>query len=210
VATQYKGEAGSAKERKQDLEWRSWPVNKRLEHALVKGIDEFVVDDTEEARLASLPSFPITVGGGAASGMDQLIGGLSAGIVGPLYTGGAIEAQLDIATADQEAAIAAYGATVLAALEEVEASLTNEQLLASREVFIESAVDNNRGAFDLAQTQYDVGQTDLLSVLQMQARWVSARVLLLRIKNQRLTERIDLHLALGGDFEVSGEPVTSN
>ncbi len=53
VATQYKGEAGSAKERKQDLEWRSWPVNKRLEHALVKGIDEFVVDDTEAARLAA-------------------------------------------------------------------------------------------------------------------------------------------------------------
>lgn len=160
---------------------------------------------TEEARLASLPSFPITVGGGAATGMDQLIGSLSAGIVGPLYTGGALEAQLDIATADQEAAIAAYGATVLAALEEVEASLTNEQLLESREVFIESAVVNNEGAYDLAQTQYDVGQVDILSVLQMQARWVSARVSLLRIKNQRLTERINLHLALGGDFEVASE-----
>ncbi len=31
-------------------EWRGWPVNKRLEHALVKGIDLYVVDDTEEAR----------------------------------------------------------------------------------------------------------------------------------------------------------------
>ncbi|WEM42577.1 methionine synthase [Photobacterium sp. DA100] len=38
------------------LEWRSWPVAKRLEHALVKGITEFIVDDTEEARLnASKP-----------------------------------------------------------------------------------------------------------------------------------------------------------
>src|SRR5215217_2283186 len=33
------------------LEWRSWPVGKRLEHALVKGIAEFVEEDTEEARL---------------------------------------------------------------------------------------------------------------------------------------------------------------
>jgi 5-methyltetrahydrofolate--homocysteine methyltransferase len=33
------------------LEWRSWPVEKRLEHALVKGIAEFVEEDTEEARL---------------------------------------------------------------------------------------------------------------------------------------------------------------
>lgn len=32
-------------------EWRGWPVARRLEHALVKGIDAFVVDDTEEARL---------------------------------------------------------------------------------------------------------------------------------------------------------------
>jgi 5-methyltetrahydrofolate--homocysteine methyltransferase len=34
----------------QDAEWRSWPVEKRLEHALVKGMDQFVVADTEEAR----------------------------------------------------------------------------------------------------------------------------------------------------------------
>src|SRR3954463_12174033 len=34
----------------QDAEWRSWPVEKRLEHALVKGMDQFVVIDTEEAR----------------------------------------------------------------------------------------------------------------------------------------------------------------
>ncbi|WP_421863313.1 methionine synthase [Motiliproteus sp.] len=33
-------------------EWRSWPVNKRLEHALVKGITEFIDEDTEEARQA--------------------------------------------------------------------------------------------------------------------------------------------------------------
>ncbi|RYY27695.1 MAG: methionine synthase [Sphingomonadales bacterium] len=37
---------------KQAAEWRSWEVAKRLEHALVKGIDAFVVEDTEECRLA--------------------------------------------------------------------------------------------------------------------------------------------------------------
>ncbi|ATY32455.1 methionine synthase [Sphingomonas psychrotolerans] len=37
---------------KQAAEWRGWPVAKRLEHALVKGIDAFVVEDTEECRLA--------------------------------------------------------------------------------------------------------------------------------------------------------------
>jgi 5-methyltetrahydrofolate--homocysteine methyltransferase len=49
MAARYKGD-GSVK-RKEDLEWRSLPVAKRLEHALVKGIDDFVIEDTEEARL---------------------------------------------------------------------------------------------------------------------------------------------------------------
>ena len=40
-------------------EWRGWPVAKRLEHALVKGIDAHVVEDTEEARL--LKARPIEV-----------------------------------------------------------------------------------------------------------------------------------------------------
>ena len=50
IADQYKGEAHA--EKKEDLEWRTWPVGKRIEHAMVKGIDTYVVDDTEEARQA--------------------------------------------------------------------------------------------------------------------------------------------------------------
>ncbi|MBY0618876.1 methionine synthase [Sphingomonas ursincola] len=41
------------KAEKEAAEWRSWPVAKRLEHALVKGIDAHIVEDTEEARLAA-------------------------------------------------------------------------------------------------------------------------------------------------------------
>ena len=49
LAPKYKGTGEVAVA--QDAEWRSWPVEKRLEHALVKGLDQFVVADTEEARL---------------------------------------------------------------------------------------------------------------------------------------------------------------
>ena len=48
IAPNYMGD-GSAKESKQDLEWRTWGVEKRLEHALVKGIDTYVDEDTKEA-----------------------------------------------------------------------------------------------------------------------------------------------------------------
>ncbi|MGJ0430270.1 methionine synthase [Methylobacter sp.] len=50
LAEKYRDEGGSAV-KQEDQEWRSWPVNKRLEHALAKGIDEFVEEDTEQARL---------------------------------------------------------------------------------------------------------------------------------------------------------------
>jgi len=49
LAGRFKGEAGTRREA--DLEWRSWPVVQRLEHALVKGLDEFIIEDTEAARL---------------------------------------------------------------------------------------------------------------------------------------------------------------
>ena len=51
IAARFKGEAGM--KRVEDLAWRDWPVSKRMAHALVHGIDEFVVPDTEAARLES-------------------------------------------------------------------------------------------------------------------------------------------------------------
>ena len=50
LAGEFRGGAG-AKRETDDLAWREWPVQKRLEHALVKGLDEYVVQDTEAARV---------------------------------------------------------------------------------------------------------------------------------------------------------------
>ena len=52
IAERFKG-AAARRPRSQDLAWRDWPVEKRLEHALVNGITEFIEADTEEARLAA-------------------------------------------------------------------------------------------------------------------------------------------------------------
>ncbi len=75
IAEEYRGQASGAKRDSQDLSWRELPVEKRLEHALVKGIDEFVVADTEEARLA------------AERPLDVIEGPLMAGmnVVGDLF-----------------------------------------------------------------------------------------------------------------------------
>jgi 5-methyltetrahydrofolate--homocysteine methyltransferase len=73
LAERFRGTDAAAE--KAEEEWRSWPVARRLEHALVKGIDAHVVADTEEARLD------------AARPLDVIEGPLMAGmnVVGDLF-----------------------------------------------------------------------------------------------------------------------------
>ncbi len=78
VAERYKDQKSGAAAKGADLSWREFDVDKRLEYALVNGIDEFVVDDTEEARCA------------AARPLDVIEGPLMAGmnVVGDLFGDG--------------------------------------------------------------------------------------------------------------------------
>ena len=50
LAEKYRGDGSSSEVKQENLEWREWPVNKRLEHALVKGITDYIDEDTEQAR----------------------------------------------------------------------------------------------------------------------------------------------------------------
>ncbi|PKM22903.1 MAG: methionine synthase [Gammaproteobacteria bacterium HGW-Gammaproteobacteria-14] len=50
IAEKYRGTGGGTV-RQEDLSWREWPVEKRLAHALIKGIADYVEEDTEAARL---------------------------------------------------------------------------------------------------------------------------------------------------------------
>jgi 5-methyltetrahydrofolate--homocysteine methyltransferase len=60
IAERFKG--GGAVRRGDDLEWRNLPVAERLKHALVKGLDQFVIEDTEEARLEAVRPLDIIEG----------------------------------------------------------------------------------------------------------------------------------------------------
>ena len=50
LAAKYRGDGSSSEAKQENLEWREWPVSKRLEHALVKGIADYIDEDTEQAR----------------------------------------------------------------------------------------------------------------------------------------------------------------
>ena len=76
LAGRFKG--GGVEKREADLAWRAWPVEKRLEHALVHGITEFIESDTEEAR-KSAPRPLAVIEGPLMSGMN---------VVGDLFGSG--------------------------------------------------------------------------------------------------------------------------
>ncbi|CAA0089230.1 Methionine synthase [Zhongshania aliphaticivorans] len=73
IADKYKGD-GSTAENKEDLSWRELPVNKRIEHALVKGISTFIEEDAEAARVAATK--PIDVIEGALMDGMNVVGDL--------------------------------------------------------------------------------------------------------------------------------------
>lgn len=153
------------------------------------------------AELLKLPRFVIT-GGVGFSNLSSAIAGLAAGAFAPLYTGGRIEGQIKEATAEQKEAIANYAKKALQAFKDVETALDNERVLKDQASYLNTAVSENKQAYELNKVQYDVGKVDFLSVLELQNRWIGSQIALLNIQQQRLAERINLHLALGGSFET--------
>jgi len=77
IADDYRGDGKAAKQA-DNLEWREWDVNKRLEHALVKGITDFIEQDTEAARQAAEKSL-LVIEGPLMDGMN---------VVGDLFGAG--------------------------------------------------------------------------------------------------------------------------
>ena len=62
-------------------------------------------------------------------------------------------------------------------------------------------VADNERALELVQVQYRVGSVDLRAVEQRQLALYAARTALLRVQTERLAQRVNLHLALGGSFD---------
>src|SRR5277367_1251627 len=162
------------------------------------------------ARLALLPQFALTIEGGRLS--DQLLSLLglnpwlfysALGMTVPIYEGGALRAELKIATAQQQQAIAYYGSIALAAFSEVQIALTNERLLRQRLQYETDALKDRSMTVQTANLRYIYGSVDLFEVLELQTQQIENEELVINLRAAQLTNRIDLHLALGGSFDTS-------
>jgi len=152
------------------------------------------------AELLHLPRINLKLGVGPNS-INDAITNLAAGLFAPLYTGGAIEAQVAVANAEQKAAIAAYAKTALKAFQEVENALASEKHLAARLGYVSTMVKEYKTAYDMTVERYRIGDSSVLDIIIVQSKWVAAEIKKMQVLKQRLANRVNLHLALGGSFK---------
>jgi len=163
----------------------------------------------DQARAARLPGVQLTGSlGGASSGLSSLLDPANlawragASLLAPLFDGGARREQVEITTADQQQALAAYGDAALKAFGEVEASLDLGVVLSQRRDELKIAAQEAQEAYRIADLRYKEGESDLLDVLAVRQRVFAAGTNLVSVERQLLDQRVSLHLALGGSWEA--------
>lgn len=163
---------------------------------------------TNQTRAAQLPTIGLTGNvGGASSSLSDLLEptniAWTAGtnLLAPIFDGGRRREAVEIATADQEQALNAYGQAAITAFSELETNLDQGVVVQQRIVDLQEATAEAAKAFRIAKLRYEEGEEDLLSVLTIQQRLIGARSSLSSVERLLLEQRVNLNLALGGSWE---------
>jgi multidrug efflux system outer membrane protein len=164
----------------------------------------------DAARKALLPGVALTGSSGTpVSDFSKLLdpaylaSSVAASFTQSIYEGGALSADARGALAANEAAVHDFAQAALEAFREVESALDADRSLAEQEVYLVQEVEQAALAQKQAARDYSDGvNDDILRVLESQSRATNSRAGLIRLRNERLQNRIDLHLALGGDFKT--------
>ena len=155
-----------------------------------------------------LPSFSLTGRGSNSSRkLDQfildpetIVWSAATSLAQTLFRAGAQRASARIALQQNERSIRRFSSEILRALREVESALATEKSLAEQNKYLSTELRQAELAEKQAMRDYSEGLIRIISVLEAQRRAVASRRAMIFLKNQRLQNRIDLHLALGGSF----------
>ena len=136
---------------------------------------------------------------------------LIAGITQPVFLAGELKAREQSAVYLAEQAYATLVSTTLTAFQEVEDSLSREQTLRAQHTATKEAVKFAQGGLDLALDRYQSGIENYQTVLEAQRRLFDSLRTEINIRNALLQNRIDIYLALGGDFseQIDRDPQDS-
>ncbi|MFK7911296.1 MAG: efflux transporter outer membrane subunit [Akkermansiaceae bacterium] len=156
-----------------------------------------------------LPSVRLTGSSGtASSGFSDLLdpgflsSSISASLGQSIFEGGSLREDARAAVARNKAAVHDFANTALRAFREVESALASEHWLKEQEFFLRKELEQAALAERQAERDYAEGVdgVDIIDLLESQRRAVNARSSLIDLQNRRIQNRINLHLALGGDF----------
>ena len=150
----------------------------------------------ESSNLASLFNAP------------SRIWSLGASITQPLFSGGRITANVDIAKANYDAVVGNYRRVVLTAMQEVEDGITGLSALERADAQSRVAVVTARHVLDLANARYEGGATTYLDVITAQQSLLTAERQAAQLDGQRLLTAVFLIKALGGDWQ--GPPAVAS
>lgn len=167
---------------------------------------------SDAARKALLPAVLLSASRGTPASAfaqlldpDWLVSTISANLAQNLYAGGALTNEARAALEANRATVSSLAQLALVAFREVESALAADRSLAEQETFLRQEVEQAVLAENQATRDYADGVegSDILDVLEAQRRANNAKAGLIRLRNQRLQNRIDLHLALGGDARTA-------
>jgi NodT family efflux transporter outer membrane factor (OMF) lipoprotein len=171
-----------------------------------------------DARLASdrkalYPNLSLTGSTGiATNALRKLLDGdfsvwsLAGSLTQPIFQGGRLRARVDAANAQTREALELYASQALTAFSEVEIALDAQGHLRERADRLTEAAAQAAAARGLAEQRYASGLETILGVLEAQRRHLESESQLLTVRRLQLDTRVDLHLALGGDFETAPQP----
>jgi multidrug efflux system outer membrane protein len=159
------------------------------------------------ARAQLLPSIDLTAQGGVASAAlntlmnpASMLYTLAASITAPLFTGGKLTGQVDLARARDEELAQVYQQTVISAFRDVEDALAAASDLALVEQAQQAQVDAAQQAYRLADMRYRAGLTDYLTMLVTQSTLYQAEDALAQTRLARFNAAVSLYKALGGGW----------
>jgi NodT family efflux transporter outer membrane factor (OMF) lipoprotein len=195
------------------------PVPAGLPSDLLEGRPDLVAGErrlaatlarVKEAKRSLLPRISLTASGGrSSSDLSDLLDSdfnmwtLGANLAQPLFQGGRLRANVKLSEARAREALEHYHSLVLRAFREVETALASETDLAARETAVAEAARQSREALRLAQERYFAGLIDFVTVTESQRNAYNAETELILVRQQRLANRVDLYLALGGGFDTN-------
>ncbi|MEM9422274.1 MAG: TolC family protein, partial [Pseudomonadota bacterium] len=134
--------------------------------------------------------------------VDSVVANLTANLTQPIFQGGRLRAEARATKADRDAAIYTYADTVLVAYKEVEDALAAEVFLAAQEDAQRTAFEESAASEELTTRQYLNGTRDIFNLINAQQRRITNESQFIAASRARLSNRIDLYLALGAPFKI--------